>query len=252
MALAAALELDREPRADTRTAACAHPVTALLYALLVDRAAHPETRTACDQMIWCAYRYAYALDRAIDDALGKRMIASKVWDDPTLSSERAALAKVTGAPPPVIRVATRTLPKRPAKPTALCDASIPEDEAAAIAASTAAGLARLGLASDEDPSEIVERLHAYLADPPKVSAKAKAVMAEELACAWAAALHRAFAWQWIRTKSEVGMASPERGWLHDPRVQIKHGKKNRIADLFNQIAMPELLPKPKRGRLEPF
>lgn len=246
-ALAVALQLDRAAAADTRKAACAHPLGALGYALLVDRAAQPTTRTAADANAYAAYRYAHAFDRAISDELGQRMIASGAWDPPSLATEHARLADLTGtAPPPPL--ATRALPARPARPTERIAATVTDPEVRSdIDEMTGRGLARVGVAADAAVPEVIDALHRHVdairAGTVKLAKPGVARL--ELACAFAEQLHRAFAWQWTTIPDAVGVAAP--GGTHAidlrglfDRIARKGARTNTLALLFNLIAAGDL------------
>ncbi len=262
-ALALALEVDRKPRPDTRAAASRYPVTAVQYAMLVDRTPHATTRAGAAAETWCAYRYAVTFDRAIDEALGTRMVKSGAWTAENVGSERALLLALGGARAPTASkvVATRKLPKRPArgvpriavqKADAIADLEVHAD----IAEMTDRGLARLGVTTATPVPEVIDALHAYVDQIRGGTVKlGKAKVQLELACAFAEQLHRAFGWQWAMIRWEdgatVGLVSPDRRHAHQPlaylsRIAKRRSPENTLALFFNMIAAGNL-PKARAG-----
>ena len=257
-ALAVALQIDRKPAADTRAAACAHAVHATLYALLVDRGPHARTRAAAAKTRWTEARYAYAVDLAIPPALAKRMVPG-AFSSEELQCMQETLAALAGrpaaGPAQQPELATRKLPKRPAGRVeriakAITDAEVRAD----IDEMTERGLARIAAVPADDPSKVIDKLHRYVdqvrAGTAKLGKKAH-VARLELACAYAAQLHRAFGWQWTRTPDAVGIAAPNGSHTIEllpmfARIAKPGGGSNTIALQFNMIAAGDL-PKAKRA-----
>jgi hypothetical protein len=255
-ALAVALQVDRKAAADTRTAACVHPVYATLYALLVDRGPHAQTRKAAAKPLWTEVRYAYAVDKVLSPALVKRMLVGAYCDE-DLEVMQDALAALGGmvVTRPEPELATRTLPKRPAKPVeriapAITDAEVRAD----IDEMTERGLTRIGASPNDTASDVIDKLHRYVdrvRDGSAKLGKKPSVARLELACAFAEQLHRAFAWQWTKTPDAVGIASPNGSHTMElvpmfDRIAKPNGGSNTIVLQFNMIATGDL-PKAKRN-----
>jgi hypothetical protein len=255
-ALAVALQVDRKAAADTRASACAHPVYATLYGLLVDRGPHAQTRKAAAKELWTEVRYAYAVDQVLSPALVKRMLAGAYCDE-DLEVMQDALAALGGTvvTRPEPELATRTLPKRPAKPVERIAAAITDAEVRSdIDEMTERGLTRIGASPNDTVSDVIDKLHRYVdrvRDGSAKLGKKASVGRLELACAFAEQLHRAFAWQWTKTPDTVGIASPNGSHTMElvpmfERIAKPNDGSNTIALQFNMIAAGNV-PKAKRN-----
>ncbi|MEO9157286.1 MAG: hypothetical protein ABI591_16850, partial [Kofleriaceae bacterium] len=226
------------------------------YALLVDRGPHAQTRKAAANPLWAEVRYAYAVDKALPPALIERMLKG-AYANEDLEVMQDALAALGGVVPERREsdLATRKLPKRPAKPLArIADAIADAEVRSDIDEMTERGLARIGASPDDGASEAIDKLHRYvdrIRDGAVKLGKKPNVARLELACAFAEQLHRAFAWQWTKTPDGVSIASPTGSHtiLLTPmfeRIAKPDASSNTIALQFNMIAAGKL-PKAKRN-----
>ncbi|MDQ3298128.1 MAG: hypothetical protein M3619_16185 [Myxococcota bacterium] len=240
-ALALALDVDREPRDDTRAAACGHPTTAVQYAVMVDRGPHESTRKAADGEVTSVHRYATSIDRVMSDALVARMEKSGYWNPGSARAFQAELAANRTDGPR--QVATRTLPKPIKAPRFDKKSPIADPEMLSeIDEMLAKGLKLIGAAASDPVPEIIDKLHAYADDVRHGEVKAIPRLYLALGCVLGEQLHRAFGWSWGTVRRTTpGLFSPNRAHTHiafmlTQRVAKEGAKANTIALFFNMVA----------------
>lgn len=244
-AYAVAMSIDSGARDDTRAAAAASPTVAVLYAANVDRAGHDITRAAARRHGLSAVRYASHVDLRLDHELGAAALDEAGHDASTIAELAGQLADLRGAPAPPPaprRVTLAPATARYAEDHGPIDAAIRSD----IDAFIPRGYARLGLAGEPRPEDVVDHVHRHVdaIRTRKLSAADRTIAQMEIGAAWGEQLHRALGWQWAKLAAGIALVSPDRAHAHYPFAVVgellaKTGRRNTLALLFAMLAVGE-------------
>lgn len=272
-----AMVIDREPRADSRSAACAHARYAVAYARYVDQAPSNETREAAAKDFGAALSYLAQVELADHPELqraamreGRRDAYEEALRSPivhyakklregridlnalpsTAYADYQAPHVRVASPPSALAEVPRSqrFAASASKGTLQTHAALSSEERIALSDSVERAASSRGVPSSASPGTLVHALQEWLRTPPNKVADDEARDAGVL---WGEQLSRQLGWQWaIVTMSKgrplVGLISPDAAYALDPVTAVREivaGQRPcNLELLFNMLAAQQLPP----------